>query len=364
MGVPVLRQVAELQQSVRSRLAPFVPDAAWIPPQTGPESGFRNKAKLVIGGTRHEPTFGILDGDYRGIDLRDCGLYEPGLHASVMALTQVVAAWGLTPYDVGRRSGEFKHLIVTQSPDGEAMVRFVLRSPGQRGKIVAGLPELLAQVPGLRVVSINLQPEHKAILEGPTEEIITPAQTLPMRMGTVTLQLRPGSFFQTNTVVAQKLYAQAASWAGALEPTSMWDLYCGVGGFGLQVAAQCPALEELIGIESSPEAVRSAQLCAQQLGAAAPARTEFVVGDARAALQSVQDVPDLVLVNPPRRGIGSLADELDAAPVRAVLYSSCNADSLAQDLARMPHWRVERAGLFAMFPQTRHHEVLVALTRV
>ena len=74
--------------------------------------------------------------------------------------------------------------------------------------------------------------------------------------------------------------------------------------------------------------------------------------------------PDLVVVNPPRRGLHeALTCWLDSGAVRNVLYSSCNVETLARDLARMPRLVARRARLFDMFPQTGHHEVLVWLRR-
>ncbi len=87
----------------------------------------------------------------------------------------------------------------------------------------------------------------------------------------------------------------------------------------------------------------------------------FVAGD---AAQLPEGRPDLLVVNPPRRGVGpTLARWLEASEVPHVLYSSCNARTLAEDLARMPSLRTREAQVFAMFPQTRHHEVLVRLER-
>ena len=91
---------------------------------------------------------------------------------------------------------------------------------------------------------------------------------------------------------------------------------------------------------------------------------QFVAGDATAFAAGSPDVPEVVVVNPPRRGIGpALARWLEASGVRRVLYSSCHAESLAGDLAAMPSLRPVRARLLDMFPQTAHDEVLVELRR-
>ncbi len=379
MGQSYGEQVRDLQATVADTLAEQVAPGSWHEPATGPESHFRNKAKLAVGGTRQAPTFGILDRAGHGVDLRDCGLYEPGLHRAVIQLADFVTDLGLTPYDVPRRTGELKHLIVTHSPDGESMIRFVLRSPGQLGRIERALPDLLAAVPSTRVVSVNLLPEHKAALEGDDEIFLTTEQTLPMRLNDITLHLRPRSFFQTNTSVAAQLYRQAQQWISAIEPSSVLDLFCGVGGFALHAAtawrfrySSSPARPRLLnppapaavrGVELSEDAVTSARLSAEQLpGRSSVGAIQFEAADATNALDDGWPT-DLVIVNPPRRGIGELAAALERSDATHVLYSSCNATSLAADLERMPSLHVTRARLFDMFPQTRHHEVLVLLER-
>jgi 23S rRNA (uracil747-C5)-methyltransferase len=206
---PYDAQLAAKQDRCAAALETVARGVAWQPPVAGPASGFRNKAKLVVGGTTSHPTVGILDRTGRGVDLRHCHLYEPGLDTVVPLLPDLVARLGLVPYDVPRRTGELKHLIVTHSPDDELMVRFVLRSPGQVGRLRRGLPEVTAAIPGLRVVSANLHPQHAAVLEGPEEVVLTDAAELPMRLDGVGLLLRPRSFFQTNTAVATALYQQA-----------------------------------------------------------------------------------------------------------------------------------------------------------
>jgi 23S rRNA (uracil747-C5)-methyltransferase len=358
MGVPYPVQLADTQEAAAATLGDHVPADAWEPPFHGPEQGFRNKAKLVVAGPRDAPTFGILDAAGQGVDLRHCGLYEPALARALPVLADLVAGSGLVPYDVPSRQGELKHLIVTSSPDEELMVRLVLRSPGQIRRVRELIAPLSAALPGVRVVSVNLHPEHKAVLEGPEELVLSREGTLPMRLNGITLHLRPQSFFQTNTMVAAALYRQAQDWVGTASPGSLWDLYCGVGGFALHLAA--PG-REVLGVEQSAEAVASARTSAVALGLGTE-QVRFEAGDATSYLASAA-APGCVVVNPPRRGIGALAPWLEESGVRRVLYSSCSSASLARDLAAMPSLRVRRARLFDMFPQSRHAEVLVELAR-
>ena len=358
LGTPYADQLAAKVARCRS-LVPELPAGGWLPPVTSPQAGFRNKAKMVVAGTVEAPTLGILAPDGGGVDLRDCPLHEPGLAAALPPLARFVRAARLTPYSVAERRGELKHLLVTHSPDDELMVRFVLRSREAETRIVKHLPTLHEELPALRVVSLNVQPEHKAVLEGRQEIVLTEQDSLPMRVGDVVLHLRPQSFFQTNTAVAGELYRIATDWAAGSGARSALDLYCGVGGFALHLAQVVP---EVTGVEVSEEAVASARRSAREAGRA----VDFHAGDATAYAPGPgpAEVPDLVVVNPPRRGIGpGLADRLEASGVRHVLYSSCNAESLARDLARMPSLRPTRGVVLDMFPNTAHHEVLVQLAR-
>lgn len=357
LGTPYAEQLAQKQRHVEELLAGH-PGAAWLPPVASARLGIRNKAKMVVSGTAEDPTLGILNPAGTGVDLRDCPLHTPGIRAALPVLAELVTRAALAPYDVAARRGELKYLLVTESPDGELMVRFVLRSQEPVARIRKHLPALLERLPAVVVVTVNLQPEHKAVLEGAREIVLTGQESLRMRVGGLDLHLRPQSFFQTHTTMAAELYRLARAWVAEVAPRTVWDLYCGVGGFSLALATPGRAVT---GIEISAEAVASAE---QSRDEAAMPGVRFEVGDATAYALGHRAPPDLVVVNPPRRGIGpELSGWLDASGVRHVLYSSCNAGTLARDLESMPSLRPVRGQLLDMFPNTTHYEVLVLLER-
>ncbi|MDQ1059041.1 23S rRNA (uracil747-C5)-methyltransferase [Arthrobacter globiformis] len=357
MGRPYDEQLAGKQLHCRTLLSDHT-SVEWLPPVASRESGFRNKAKMVVGGTANNPTIGILDAEGRGVDLRECGVCSPGLLACFPVLAAFISRAHLTPYDVPRRSGELKHLIITESPDGEIMLRLVLRSEKLVPRIRQHLPTLLGALPQVQVVSVNLHPEHKAVLEGDREILLTGQSTLRMRVNDLDLHLRPQSFFQTNSDMAAALYRQGREWVNELAPASVWDLYCGVGGFALHCADPS---RDVTGIETSREAIVSAKLSSDEAGLQ---RMTFQAGDATAFAVAADEAPELVIVNPPRRGIGKeLCGWLESSSVQHVVYSSCNAQSLARDLATLPSFTARRARVLDMFPQTTHYEVMVLLER-
>ena len=355
---PVSHQLTAKMADLRQLLAEHAV-AEWRAPVSGPERAFRNKAKMVVSGSVEKPLLGMLHRDGTPEDLCDCPLYPASFSPVFAVLKPFIARAGLTPYNVARKRGELKYLLLTESRfDGGMMLRFVLRSDAKLAQLRAALPWLQERLPQLKVITVNIQPVHMAIMEGETEIFLTEQQALAERFNDVPLWIRPQSFFQTNPVVAGHLYATARDWVRQLPVDHMWDLFCGVGGFGLHCAT--PQMK-LTGIEIAPEAITCAKQSAQELGLQ---NLHFQALDSTQFATAQGEVPDLVLVNPPRRGIGKpLCDFLSHMAPRFIIYSSCNAQTMAKDIRELPGYRIERVQLFDMFPHTAHYEVLTLLSR-
>lgn len=355
---PVSQQLAAKMADLQQLLSSSTVEE-WCAPVSGPETGFRNKAKMVVSGSVEKPLLGMLHRDGTPEDLCDCPLYPASFAPVFTALKPFIARAGLTPYNVARKRGELKYLLLTESQlDGGMMLRFVLRSDAKLEQLRAALPSLQAQLPQLKVISVNIQPVHMAIMEGEQEIFLTDQQALAERFNDVPLWIRPQSFFQTNPTVASELYATARDWVRSLPVQHMWDLFCGVGGFGLHCAT--PEMQ-LTGIEISAEAIACAKQSAAELGLQ---NLHFQALDSTQFATDQGSVPELVLVNPPRRGIGkTLCDYLSDMAPPFIIYSSCNAQSMAKDFSHLPDYRVARVQLFDMFPHTAHYEVLTLLIR-
>jgi 23S rRNA (uracil747-C5)-methyltransferase len=351
-------QLAAKQQHLHKLLADQ-PVAKWLPPVTSAEQGFRNKAKMIALGAAHAPVLGIVGADGEAVSLTACALYPPEMQALLQRLEHWVKQAGLPPYNIKKAKGELKYLLLNLSQQhGEYMLRLVLRSEDAIPRIRNALPLLLADYPEIKVVSVNIQPIHMAILEGEREIILTEAKQLPENFNGVPLSIRPKSFFQTNPGVATQLYQTAREWSQILQPASIWDLFCGVGGFGLHCATPDTALT---GIEIEAEAIACAKESAAALGLK---NVTFAALDSGGFANLQSTAPDLLIVNPPRRGLGSeLCQQIGSLAPPNIFYSSCNPETLAQDIARLPDYRLKRVQLFDMFPHTAHYEVLVWLER-
>ncbi|WP_336803159.1 23S rRNA (uracil(747)-C(5))-methyltransferase RlmC [Erwinia aphidicola] len=359
LETPYPQQLSQKQSHLQQLLDAF-PVGQWLPPVVSAQQKFRNKAKMVVSGSVERPLLGMLHRDGTPVDLCDCPLYPDSFAAVFAELRPFIARAGLTPYNVARRRGELKYILLTESQhSGELMLRFVLRSTTKLAQLRAALPQLQQALPQLVAISANIQPVPMAIMEGEEEIPLTDNQQLAERFNDVPLSMLPKSFFQTNPRVAAELYATAREWVRDLKVKAMWDLFCGVGGFGLHCATPEMALT---GIEISKEAIVCAQQSARQMGLT---QVSFAALDSTAFATGEGSVPELVLVNPPRRGIGAaLCDYLEQMAPPWVLYSSCNAVTMAADIGRLPAYRVVTVQLFDMFPHTAHYEVLTLLQRV
>lgn len=358
-------QLDKKQSELIEKLTPFKPIDV-MPPFASKESGFRNKAKMAVLGTVEKPVLGIQT-DSGVVDLCDCPLYSHNMQNILKIVRTYIRKQGFVPYNVNKRKGELKFIVLTESATSENngfMLRFVLNSQRYVEKIKHSIAQLQDKIHNLQVISVNIQPNHSAILEGEEEIILSDNSFLPITLNDIPLFIKPKSFFQTNTYIAEKLYKTASDWVTNKAIHSVWDLFCGVGGFGLHCVnfSHDESTTQLIGIEINPDAIECATKSAQQLDFK---KLSFKSLDATNYVSSGQDTPDLVLLNPPRRGAGlSLMTYLQQLKPNYILYSSCNLLSLVDDLKVLPNYQIHKVQLFDMFPHTSHMEVLLLLKNI
>jgi 23S rRNA (uracil747-C5)-methyltransferase len=325
-------------------------------------NAFRNRAKMTVTGTVDAPILG-LPGEERlddGRELLECPIHHPKLNALFAELPEFLRRFRIAPYQIDARRGELKGLIAFYSPKSREMyLRFVLRSQECVARLKKMVPELQALVPELVCISANLQPIPHAILEGPQEIFFTERTSILHQLGRIRLQLSPQAFVQTNVEMATHLYETAANWIAEIQPQRLMELYCGQGAFSFFAAASA---QSILGVEIHPEAVRVANATAQEHGFT---HLRFECADAtQVEAQLRQFDPDVLLVNPPRRGLGAGVKLIESQRPKSWIYSSCESETLAEDLLQLSSlYRIRRAQIFDLFPHTEHFETLVWLER-
>ncbi len=295
------------------------------------------------------------------VDVADC-LLTPALCAPLRAaLKDWMTAHAVPAYDERTRSGLIRHLYIRTNAQGEALVCLMANSHSlpQEAALVEALR---AAAPGLTGVVLGVNRRGDNVILGDSYRTLWGRDFLMDALCGLTFRLSVPSFFQVNRPQAEALYALAADFAGLTGTETLLDLYCGAGAIGLTLARRAG---EVIGVETVASAVDDAWENARRNGVtnARFLRADAAQAAAQLAAQGLR--PDVVVVDPPRKGLAPEAVEAVAAmaPPRLV-YLSCDPATLARDVkALSPAYALTRVHAVDMFPRTSHVETAALLSR-
>ena len=268
----------------------------------------------------------------------------------------------LEPYDQEAQTGYLRHLVVREGRNtGQALVMLVT-APGERFE-KERLVEVLQAFPEVRSI-------HWAVNDSPAEVTNLPTTLLwgedaiEEELCGLRFRVRPGSFLQTNTAMAERLYALAGEYAGLTGSETVYDLYCGIGTIGLSLAARALTVW---GVEVSEESVACAL---ENMDLNGITNAAFFAGNVGQVLEELRERagdPDVVVVDPPRAGLaGKALRRVGRSGATRLVYVSCNPTTLAGDVKALVTeygYRLERARPVDMFPHTPHVETVARLER-
>src|SRR5690606_12187909 len=331
-----------------------------LPTITSNLLGFRNKVKLAVGLKGEDITFGLVDKNFNTVDLSQCPVQNPVINEMLPLIKEFITTTKLSVYDPRTSNGELKYIIIYYNPhSNESYLRLVLRSKEAHSRLIKHLSFIQDRINHLKIISINIQPSPHPILEG-EEEIVLSSQThLNHTLHNINFKLSPQGFVQTNLEVSTSLYQQAALWIKELNGDKFLELFSGQGAFSFFAAQN---VRSALGIEINQSAVDSANLSAQKLGLN---HLSFKCLDASHIKEELnQFSPDIILANPPRRGLAESLDLINHSGATYFIYSSCNYETLSSDLSALSHYKIEKAQIFDMFAHTEHFETLVLLKKI
>ena len=242
------------------------------------------------------------------------------------------------------------------------MVCFIVRKP-IRKKLMPLVEILTEQYPQIKSICMNCNPKKTNVILGDSTETLWGKDTITDTMCGNAVDLSPESFYQVNTIQAERLYGAAKEFAQLTGKERLLDLYCGAGTIGLSMA---DAVSELVGVEIVPEAVENAKENAARAGVKNAA---FFCGDAGSIAGKLAEqgtAPDVIVVDPPRKGCDEAAlwAMVQMQPERIVMIS-CNATTAARDCAMLSRmgYAAERVHPVDLFPGTGHVETVVLLSK-
>ena len=329
---------------------------------------YRNKVQFPVGRDKDGvPCIGFYAGrTHRIVPCPDCKLQPGVLNDIGNTLCAFFAAHGIQPYDEERGKGLVRHIFLRRGVhSGQIMVCLVCTRSKlpHSDELVALLREKFRNI---ATILINVNAKKTNVILGEESVTLYGPGFIEDTLCGVPVRLGPLSFYQVNTLAAERLYGVAAEYA-QLEPDDvLLDLYCGMGTIGLSMADHC---RELIGVEIIPEAIDSAKANAARMGDAVAAKSRFFcadAGEAAARLAAEGLRPDVIMLDPPRKGCDetTLSAVVQMSP-RRVVYVSCNPSTAARDAAWLGQhgYRAEKVQPVDLFPRTKHVEAIVSLQR-
>ena len=330
---------------------------------------YRNKVQFPVGLDKNGlPCIGFYAGrTHRIVPCPDCRLQPGVLNEIGNALCAFFAQQGIRPYDEQSGKGLVRHIFLRRGAhSGQIMVCLVCT----RAKLPHAeqlCTALREQFPAISTILLNVNAKNTNVILGSENHILYGPGYIEDTLCGVPVRLGPLSFYQVNTLAAERLYGVAAQYAQLTPDDALLDLYCGMGTIGLSMADQC---RELIGVEIVPEAIESAKANAARMGEAVAAKSRFFCADAgQAATQLAAEGlhPDIVMLDPPRKGCdeATLSAVVLMAP-RRVVYVSCNPATAARDAAWLEQngYRAEKVQPVDLFPRTKHCEAVLLLTKL
>ena len=326
---------------------------------------YRNKAQFPVGRNKEGK---IVTGFYAGrthaiIENRDCAL---GIPENKDVLDRVIAhmeKYNIAPYDEATGKGLVRHIFVRYGFfTGELMVCLIINGqdlPHQRE-----LVEKLCEIPGMTSISLNINKKRSNVILGDKVKTIWGEDYITDKIGDISYEISPLSFFQVNPKQTWKLYSKALEYADLHGEETVWDLYCGIGTISLFLAQKAKFVR---GVEIVPAAIEDAKRNAQINHIE---NVEFFVGKAEEVLPREYEkngvYADVIVVDPPRKGCDEmlLKTILKMQPKR-VVYVSCDSATLARDLRFLCDngYELKKVCGVDQFPQTVHVETVVLLSQ-
>ena len=330
---------------------------------------YRNKVQFPVGLDKNgNPCIGFYAGrTHRIVPCPDCKLQPGVLNDIGNALCRFFAENGIQPYNEETGRGLVRHIFLRRGAhSGQIMVCLVCTRPNlpHADALCTRLREQFADI---ATILLNVNSKNTNVILGTETHTLYGPGYIEDTLCGVPVQLGPLSFYQVNTLAAERLYGIAAQYAQLTPDDLLLDLYCGMGTIGLSMVDHC---RELVGVEIVPEAIESAKSNAARMGDAVAAKSCFFCADAgqaatRLAAEGLH--PDVVMLDPPRKGCdeATLSAVVRMAP-RRVVYVSCNPATAARDAAWLEQngYHAEKVQPVDLFPRTKHCEAVLLLSKL
>jgi 23S rRNA (uracil1939-C5)-methyltransferase len=308
-------------------------------------------------------------GSHQLINLNQCPVQDARLNPLLAEIKQDIQQLGWSIYDENRHQGRLRHLSLRIGRRTGEMLLTLVTTNWTLQNLEAQAQKWLTRYPTLVGVCVNRNPDRTNVIFGDETRCVAGQPYLREEFAGLEFQLRPETFFQVNTEAAEALLNVIVEQLALSGNEVLVDAYCGIGTFTLPLAQR---VRQAIGLEVQPASVEQARLNAQLNGIT---NATFQTGVVEKLLPQLGIVPDVVLLDPPRKGCVSTAgsnnphtviDSLLMTSPKNIVYVSCKPATLARDLkllCQTGNYQLTHVQPADFFPQTSHVECAAFLTR-
>ena len=358
------RLKAQRVRDTLTRLGGWTPE---VLPLHGAENtqGYRNKALFPVAMVHGKAEAGFFRArTHTLIPISRCLLQNDPANRARETVVDYLRQYRVSVYDEVAHTGLVRHIYVrTAEVTGEVMVCLIVN--GKKLPREKELCKMLQEtVPGLKSVLLGINEKKGNSVMGDAFRTLWGADAIEDVLCGLRFRLSPRSFYQVNHAQAQVLYEKAARLAALTPEDTVLDLYCGTGTITLHLARQA---KEAIGVELVDAAIEDAKKNALRNGIE---NARFFCADAgQAAARLLEEGvrPDVVVVDPPRKGLApDVVQTIAQMGPKRVVYVSCDVATLARDIARFKElgYEPKEAECVDLFPRCSHVETVCLLSRI
>ena len=297
------------------------------------------------------------------IECEHCLLVKPEADAAAEALREYMQSCRVAGYDEKTGRGLVRHLYIRSNAAGESLVCVLVNGDKlpKEDRLVTLLRDACPKCTGI-VLGTNTKKGN--VILGDRYRTLWGSDRLEDTLCGKTFRLRVPSFYQVNRIQAERLYAKAIEFAGLTGQETVLDLYCGAGTITLALSDHA---KKVLGAEIVPEAIDDARENAARNGVK---NVEFFCGDAsdvakKLARENLR--PDVITVDPPRKGLAAdVVESIAEMQPGRVVYVSCDSATMARDVKRLADlgYTAQRACAVDMFPRADHVETVCLLSKL
>ena len=327
--------------------------------------GYRNKVQFPVQEQDGRPVAGFFSGKtHRVIPVRHCRIQPDCADAIRGAVLAWMEQYHIRAYDEQTHTGYIRHIYIRFGTESGQILVCIVANCAQLPKKKQLVAALLAAEPGITTIVFSPNTKKGNTVLGTEFHPLYGDGTITDTLCGLQFRLSAPAFYQVNHAQAERLYEKAVQLAGLTGNETVLDLYCGTGTITLCLARHA---KKAIGVEIVPQAIEDAKFNAAQNGME---NAEFFCMDAGQAAKMLADRrirPDVIVVDPPRKGVSAdVIEAISAMAPQRVVYVSCDPATLARDLKLLTAagYTLQTAEAFDLFPRCAHVETVCLLSKL